>query len=609
MEDFKLSNYQTIINQYSDEAMKYCLDVLSGKLIAGNLIKMACQRHIRDLSHIGEEKFPYSYSVEKARGMINFAELIPDVSTGEEIQLAQFQKFILSELDGWTSNITGGARFKKALISMARTNSKTQIASIIALRDFLMGTPATSRQVVVASNNNSQITQLYGYIRLAWHALGGTKWFKKIGQGVTDNSQEMRIDKQNTRLIKISAESIGADSVHPTMAIFDEYHLQKTTDFLDSLSSGNVQNPDSRIVIISTAGTDPKVPMRDDYSRYSEQLEKQEYGDFDSVLFLCWEQDSDDEAFKPETWIKSNPLMELPVMKVNLTEGNLQERSNQMSSGNLPKFLVKNMNRWQNAKKNAYIPLDLIDKATIEESSFNMDHKEVYIGYDASLANDDTGLVFVFPYIEKGQQKFHIYEHSWIPWKDAGGIEAKIKLDGINYRSAQDEGFATITSNRFGTVNQDEVYHWFLDFIEEHDLTVKAIGYDAWGTGAFIRSINELKDEWLLFGIRQGARSLSEPTKFLQNSFNDGSISIYDDRVLKASLSNAVLTSKDNQILIDKNTNSAKIDVVDAIIDAFYQGQLHFTNWSNESEEKSKSPFSGMDNNEINSYFNNEFSF
>ena len=82
-----------------------------------------------------------------------------------------------------------------------------------------------------------------------------------------------------------------------------------------------------------------------------------------------------------------------------------------------------------------------------------------------------------------------------------------------------------------------------------------------------------------------------------------------DDSILKAGLSNAVLTSRDNQLLIDKNTNSAKIDVVDALIDASYQGMLHFTEFTNEEEKKDKSPFSGMSNDEINNYFKSDFSF
>lgn len=607
MKTFEETKYKAVIKKYHDSSMKYCLDVLEDRLVAGNLIKLACLRHLNDLKRIDTDpSFKYIYDVKKAEGMINFAELIPDVSANKCLPLAQFQKFIYAQIQGWIDPSINGARFKTVYLSMARTNGKTQIASVLSLRDFLLGQPASSRQVAVASNTNEQIKQLYNYIRKAWRSLKQTEWFKPFANGIVDNSQEMRIDSSNTRLMHMSSEGTTGDSVHATTTIFDEYHLQKTTDYIDSFSSGNVQNPQARVIIISTAGTDPRVPMREDYTAYSEALEKKKLDD--TVLFLCWEQDNDDEAFKPETWIKSNPLMEVPVMKTRLTQGLITEKNKQLASGNLRKFLVKNMNRWQNAKKNAYIPLDLIEKSIID--GFDLRNREVYLGYDASLSNDDTSLVALIPYQLNGNNKFYVWEHSFIPTRVAGGIEAKMKRDTLNYQQAEKDGYCDIAKNRFGTVDQNNVYQFMLETISKYNWRVKAFGYDAWGTGAFIRALNEKNSDWLLFPIRQGAHSLSEPTKWLQDSFNAGDIKIPNDPILKAALSNAILTNKDNQLLIDKNMNSAKIDTADALVDACYQGMLHFTEYTNEEvKEDKKNPFSGMSNEDINEYFKNDFSF
>ena len=590
-------------SKYYDDAYQYCLDVLSGKIVTGKLIKLACQRHIDDLKRIDNDpEFHYTYSPQRAQGMLNFSELVPDVSSGKPMNLAGFQKFLLSMLEGWRDVITDGSRFKYSYISMARTNGKTQLSSYLALHDFLLGTPATSRQVVIASNNNDQVRQLYGYIRLAWKKLSETKWFSAFKNAVTDNFNEMRIQAQNTRLIKLSAESLGGDSIHATTLIFDEFHLQKDNEFMNTLTSGNIQNPDSKVIIISTAGTNPNAPMREQYTSYSEALKNGSLND--QTLFLCWEQDSDDEAFKLDTWIKSNPLMEIPIMEKNLSAGLLTEREQQIAEGTLPQFQVKNMNRWQNAQKNAYIPLDLIDDSIIKD--FDMRNRDVYLGMDLSLNNDDTSIAALIPY---DNDKFFVWQHSFVPTRIAGSVEAKSKQDQINYQEAEREGFATITKSRFGTINLNQVYNYMLSIVEAYNWNVLSFGYDAWGSNSFIRTLEETKgDTWKLFAIRQGARSLSEPTKWLQDTFNDHKIKMYDDRVLKAGLSNAIIDAKDNQMLIDKNIGSKKIDMVDALIDACYQGMWHYTNFTNEQLDK-KNPFAGMSNEDINNHFKSGFSF
>lgn len=610
-----LTLYAGVLAKYDDSVQRYCADVLTGRILAGRLIKLAALRQLNDLRRIEEDaSFRYDYDSEKAEGMIRFGEFIPDVSTGEGIKLAGFQKFILGMLDGWKDPKTSGARFHDALISMARTNGKTQVASILALRDLLFGFPRVSRQIVIASNNMSQVRQLFDYIKLSLHALEQTPLLEDRANSIIDNTQEIRIEAINTKLLPMSADSLGADSVHPTLAIYDEFHLQKNRNFLDTLTSGNVQNPDSRLIVISTAGTNPNVPMYDDYKRLTRALEDDALGKRnpinDSQLFLCWEQDDDEEAFKPETWIKSNPLMELEQMKINLTNGVQKEIDTQQANNTLAKALVKNLNRWQNAKQDAFLPLDLLEKAVTPE--FSIDGRDVYVGFDYSMVNDNTAIAFVFPYYDSdGSQKWHIIQHSFIPTKVAGSIEAKETRDGVNYRGLQDLGYCTITRDRFGMINQDEVFQYMLDYIEDHKLNVMAICHDAWGTGSFIRHLDELREEWLIIPVRQGAHSLSEPTKFLLDRFTDGSITRPDDDIQTVAFNNAVIVADNNGIKVDKNTNSAKIDVVDATVDAFFEAAFYFNDFTNVEAPKvdKHNPFKGWSNDKINEHFKGNFGF
>lgn len=247
--------------------------------------------------------------------------------------------------------------------------------------------------------------------------------------------------------------------------------------------------------------------------------------------------------------------------------------------------------------------MELINKAIIKPIDLN--NRDVYFGYDTSLSNDDTSLVALIPYQDTvGNNRFYVWQHSFIPTRVAGGIEAKQKLDGINYQQAEEEGFATVTKSRFGTIDQDAVYNYMLDAVEKYHWNVKFFGFDRRLSNGFIKALNAYKSEWLLVPIAQGALSLSQPTKFLQDAFNEGTIKIPDDRVLKAGLSNAILTDRNNELLVDKNKNSSKIDMVDALIDACFEGMYHYTDFSNVQEEKNdKNPFEGMNSDDINKFY------
>ena len=604
-----MDNYKDLTERYPDDpALSYAIGVLAGTIISGEKIKQACKRHIDDLRRIDkDDAFIYIYDSEQAKKIVEFSTLLKDVTSGEPFEASPYQKFILASVQGWRNPDTKGMRFKTIFISMARTNGKTQVLATYALYNFLFGSPKINRQLAVSSIDIAHTHNLFNYMRFNWIQLKDGV-FKKLAKAldINDNSQVMEIKKQSAVMKKLSAQGSPADSDHYTTGIVDEYHLfgQKQRDFISSMTSGMVNNPLAQMFFISTAGVDPTVPMFEDYKRYSKMLESGDWSSSEKDLVLIWEQDSEDEAYLIETWPKSNPLMEIESMRKNLTEGMITERDSLNSQGRIRDFYVKNMNLWQNAKKNAYLPLDLVQDAIVDE--FDYFGRDVFIGFDYSQTNDDTSLAFVFPH---SGSKFHLYQHSWIPIAKAGSIEAKEQRDNIDYRAVQEKGFATITRDRFGLIDEDEVFNWMLNFIEKNELKVKAILYDQWGTGNFIRRLDEVKEEYLLIPVRQGIKSLNEPTKFLQSSFIKHNIKMLDDQALIQGLVNAVTVSDNNGIKLDKNVNSQKIDAADAIVNALYEGQFYFNDFTNVEEKKTNSPFGNMNDEEISDYFINGFSF
>lgn len=61
--------------------------------------------------------------------------------------------------------------------------------------------------------------------------------------------------------------------------------------------------------------------MYSDVRRLTKVMEKDSNRTEDSTLALIWQQDDQDEVENPETWVKSNPLLDLPAKHDTLLKG------------------------------------------------------------------------------------------------------------------------------------------------------------------------------------------------------------------------------------------------------------------------------------------------
>lgn len=388
------------------------------------------------------------------------------------------------------------------------------------------------------------------------------------------------------------------DSYHFKTAIGDEFADPKVSDNskISKITSGQVDVTNKQFIQIATAYPDASVPFRQDEKRIIESMEKDFERMGDNYLVLNWCQDAEDEMYKPETWQKSNPLLEIPSKTKKMTLDIKNERDNNLLTGNSIEFQNKSMNVWTQQSKDSFLKLDDIEKAIIP--GFKCQGKQVYIGFDYSMLSDNTAIAFVYPH----DHGWHIEQHSFIPWQKAGSIEAKEKQDGINYRELAKKGFCTITSHPQGLINDDQVYQWLLNYVEDNNLEVVFFGYDAFGMTPMIKQL-DLNTNWPLEAIRQRTGELKDPTKFLQKIFVEGSVTRLDDAIMEKALINAQIIEDKVGIQVDKAKATLKIDVVDAIIDALYQAMFHFEDFGI-ANDKSKQ-VERMTQEQVKAWFNN----
>lgn len=570
---FNSIDWSDIKAKYHDPATLYAFSVLNGTKLAGYKIKLASFRHLMDLRRQGQPDFPYHYDVDEANRLLRFAKICPNVDTGEPTKLMEWQEFTFALMFGWRDK-DNNKRFTRVIDSVARGQGKTYQMAILVCYSFLIESVGLSNQdYLVASINFKQTMKLFGYVASMMRKIIQIEPFKSYANEVNlyIQSDQIIMKKNNNVLRAISLEAGQYDSYHFRTAIFDEIGEVKSRKTVSKIISGQVKVSNHQFIQISTSYPDPTVPFHEDQKMIIQAMEQDWKRDADSYLGLIWSQDSLDETYKPETWVKSNPLLDLPDQRDNLLKGLTDKRDSDLLTGNISDFQTKNLNLWLKQSTDSYLNLKDVEDAV--DNDFNIDGHEVFIGFDYSMFSDNTALGFVYPYDDG---KFHIEQHSFIPFQQAGSIEAKEKQDGIAYRNYPE--YCTITAHPQGIINPEQIYRWLLNYVEQHQLKVKFFGYDRFGSYQ-VKNITEslnVNTDWYIMDIQQRTSALANPTKFLQELFVTHKVTIPNDPVMQKALLNAVVKADKIGIQVDKDKATLKIDVVDAIIDALFQAMYYF---------------------------------
>lgn len=586
---------------------------MSGEIVAGYKLQLAMFRHVRDLKRVIENNdpdFPYYYDLKEVKYILAFAQLAPDVDAGVPLPLMLWQKALLSLTIGWRRN-DGSKRFYKAIVSVARTNGKTYLINILMLYAYLVEAQGHYNvKLLLSAPVSTQLTTGWNYLMLTANRLATLPEFKKqfIDDKIDVQETQIRARSSRNLIEKQSAQAGNFDSSHYLFAVLDEAGSDNIPpEVIAKISSGQVQIPNHQFFQISTAYTNPDVGFRKAEMDMTEAIERDWEREKEDTLLLIWEQDDISELDKPETWIKSNPIMSLKYD--TMISSMKSERDTAISNGRESDFISRNLNTWIQDVSLSFLSVDDIEEAIDDAAPFDMRGREVYIGWDYSVKSDTTAFIFAFPYKIDDEEHTFIHHFSFVPTAVTNGdIYMKEKQDKLPYRKAEKEGHALISNLPSGDIDDDVVYDWLLSFIDEYELDVKYFIYDHYRVTKLIKMLEQNTDLDLI-PLKQNFMTLTEPTKALRKAFNQGRIHYLQDDILQGALYHATLSEDNNSIMVDKKKRTLKIDAVDALVNVYSELPYHWETFSGHKEAESNSVFGNMDNDQVNSWFKNDFSF
>ena len=533
--------------------------------------RWACERFLRDVQRAGTEEFPHVFDEEKAQRFFNWAYLhrhTKGVLAGEPIDFAPIQRFIFGNVYGWVHQDTGLRRFRRAYWQVARKNAKSQSLAIVGDYELMaLGEPMS--EVYIGATKTLQAKIIYNEVvaMLKRCPLLKDKWHESYGV--------IRHPKSDSILRALSKDDgKTGDGLNPQCGLIDEYHAHPTDEILEVINTGMVARRQPLLFIITTAGTNFGGPCyRVEYPLVEKILDPSL--DFDVADYFCMVNELDrdqegnliDDVKDEECWVKANPIA------ATYPEGLANIRSKLASALESPEkmesFLTKNMNLWVNQSAMSYMDMaKWKERGAITEIPVDTYGRSACVGIDLSKRIDLTAAGIILPIDVDGIFKYVVRAHGFIP-EDTVAVHEK--TDKVPYRAWAKAGYLTITPG--DVVDYRFIESWIHETTDDLGVNVKELCYDPYNATHFAQDFDA--QGIMTVEVRQGMRTLSEPTKAFREEAYRGNILHEPNPLLDWAISNAVTKRDHNEnIILDKEKSTNRIDPIAAVINAFSRARV-----------------------------------
>ena len=548
---------------------KYPHDILTGKIPAGRLMKLAAERHFKDL-----ERDDLHIDEVAAKSIVLWFKFIPITDgkdAGKPTVLLPWQIWLVVSLIAWKWNdntfdedgnplhVMGERRFNQTFILVARKGGKSTLAAGLML--YLMYKAGYQPRAYSLATKRDQAKIV---LKTAQVMISLSPRLKSIFQSRTN---DILTDKHG-EFRALASDSNSLDGLNPDTISLDECHAIKDRNLYGVVVSAFGAKTEYLSIVITTAGFILDGLCTDLYKNGEAVLEGRV--EQDNYFYAMWQIDKDDDWSDPQSWYKSNPgtIYGLPSMRY------LHDRYKEASLTFSEKanFITKHCNLFVNGA-DKWLDIDKVKMCSVLDLNFDdYKHKKCYIGFDRSLSHDVTSLYVLFPEDDGGITIFGFNIQTQAAIDESTDYLRKI------YQKAESKGHIRIITGSARIRNEHikmlirEIYNQLPEC--EH------IAYDPYKMKEVAL---DLEDEGLpMLSVSQGAGNLSEPAKKLESLIEDQTLRYNGDTMFEFACSCAVMdVTKFNNVAVYKTDyKTEKIDPLIATIIALSSATLFSNNTS-----------------------------
>lgn len=519
--------------------IQYAEDVLSGKIVTGNYIKLAAARFFRLMS---DER--YEFREDKMEQVCEFISIIHHYTgkhAGKPFILEAWQEWIVASMYGFYLKGTNERLVQSAYIEMARKQGKSAFASALCLY-HLIADGEMNAEVYMAANSKDQA-------KVSFNMASNFSKMLDPGKEFLDPYRDtIKYERTLSFLKVLAADSSKLDGPNASMYLIDEYHAAKNSGVKDVLQSSQGMRENPMAVIITTAGFDRLGVCYQYREMCTEVVSGLKEDDTLFIAIYCLDKEDDwkDEA----VWVKSNPNLGVTVQPKYI-------KTQVKKAINTPSDEVgiktKNLNIWCDAEK-IWIKDDYILAASANVNLEDYRGLDCFIGVDLSSTSDLTAFSVMIPTTEKMVWKTFYF----LP--EAALTEKRFKE---LYGEWARQGALYITPGN--VVDYDFILNKIMEIGQI--LNIVTIGYDSWNATQFV--INCTEKGLPMEPYSQSIGNFNKPTKELERLLLSG-VAVIDNNIINRHCFRNVVMARDKNgnTKPSKQFEEKKIDGVIAMIEA-----------------------------------------
>lgn len=230
-----------------DPVTRYARDVVNGAILAGRPVRLACARHLTDLSRQDTRDFPYVFDEKEAKRAIAF---FPDFLQLKEgvFTLLPWQQFIIGSLFGW-KNADGYRRFRTSFLETSKGTGKTPMAAGVGLLG-LIGDDEAGAEIYSLGVTADQANYLFQYA----HRMATDD--EELSNLLNVGSHNIAWLDTNSFFRPLSSEGRSLDNKNPHFALVDELQEHRTAVVVDKMRLGFKGRKQPLLFIICNSGYD-----------------------------------------------------------------------------------------------------------------------------------------------------------------------------------------------------------------------------------------------------------------------------------------------------------------------------------------------------------------